>query len=213
MAANQWPDVLGRTSTTERAEYTEGPGFQVSANDALRNIEDELRSLGAEDIEVDANDPEVLVTYTLDDRDQVIGSDRWDNVRDNAQAIAKYVQAKRAIDRYKVRTPADEWSNADVPAVYDEPGTPDNGSSSSLFSGLFDGLLGGDTDEIEDVQDAADASMGRAEAAMILGVNENTPEDEIQEAARAAAQEHHPDHGGNEDRFKAVMQAREVLLE
>lgn len=45
----------------------------------------------------------------------------------------------------------------------------------------------------------------------ILGVNKDASADEIKKAFRRAAVEHHPDRGGNEEKFKEINEAYEVL--
>jgi len=45
----------------------------------------------------------------------------------------------------------------------------------------------------------------------ILGVNENATQDEIKKTYRKLAMEHHPDKGGNEETFKKISEAYDVL--
>jgi len=45
----------------------------------------------------------------------------------------------------------------------------------------------------------------------ILGVNENTPQDEIKKVYRKLAVEHHPDKGGDENKFKEISEAYDIL--
>jgi len=45
----------------------------------------------------------------------------------------------------------------------------------------------------------------------ILGVDENAPIDEIKKTYRKLAMEHHPDKGGDEEKFKKISQAYETL--
>jgi len=55
------------------------------------------------------DDPGVVVRFERDSKEYVLPCDRWSSLRDNAQAIAKYVEAKRALDRYGVETYEDEF--------------------------------------------------------------------------------------------------------
>ena len=45
----------------------------------------------------------------------------------------------------------------------------------------------------------------------ILGVQENTPIDEIKKKYRKLAMEHHPDKGGDEEKFKKISEAYDIL--
>ena len=45
----------------------------------------------------------------------------------------------------------------------------------------------------------------------VLGLNPGASKDEIKKAYRKLALENHPDHGGNEDRFKQVNEAYSIL--
>tara|TARA_Y100000593_G_scaffold93735_1_gene189796 strand:- start:1290 stop:1895 length:606 start_codon:yes stop_codon:yes gene_type:complete len=45
----------------------------------------------------------------------------------------------------------------------------------------------------------------------ILGVNKNASQDEIKKAFRKKALEHHPDKGGNEEKFKQINEAYSMI--
>ena len=45
----------------------------------------------------------------------------------------------------------------------------------------------------------------------VLGVNENATQEEIKKTYRKLAMEHHPDKGGNEETFKKISEAYDVL--
>ena len=45
----------------------------------------------------------------------------------------------------------------------------------------------------------------------ILGVNENATSDEIKKTYRKLAMEHHPDKGGDEEKFKKISEAYDTL--
>jgi molecular chaperone DnaJ len=53
--------------------------------------------------------------------------------------------------------------------------------------------------------------MAKRDYYEVLGVGKNASADEIKKAFRRAAVEHHPDRGGNEESFKEVNEAYEVL--
>ena len=45
----------------------------------------------------------------------------------------------------------------------------------------------------------------------ILGVNKNASEDEIKQAYRNLAKTHHPDKGGNKEKFQEIQEAYDTL--
>ncbi|MFD1686035.1 hypothetical protein [Halobellus litoreus] len=109
----EWPEKFDRTPSGERRPYPHN--FRVDREDAMDKIHDELRKMGVENARVEtggASDPGVVVYFTRDGQDFAVPCDRWDNRRDNAQAIAKYLDAKRALDRYGVTTVESEFSTA-----------------------------------------------------------------------------------------------------
>jgi hypothetical protein len=108
-----WPGRFARTPDGEREPYPYN--FRVSENSALENIKEELRKMDVEESRIETgprSDPGIVVYFTRDDGEFAVPCDRWDNLRDNAQAVAKYLNAKRALDRYGVTTVEGEWSTA-----------------------------------------------------------------------------------------------------
>lgn len=126
-----WPSSFERTSSEDREPYPHG--FRVSRRQAFDNILDELRKMDARDVRLDTGarhqtrnpnkpykdssfeDPGVVVYFKKHGEKHAVPCDRWDNPRDNAQAIAKYLNAKRAINRYGVQTIESEFSTARLP--------------------------------------------------------------------------------------------------
>src|SRR5579863_3452039 len=53
--------------------------------------------------------------------------------------------------------------------------------------------------------------MAKREYYEFLGVGKSSNADELKKAYRKAAVEHHPDRGGNEEKFKEINEAYEVL--
>jgi hypothetical protein len=121
-----WPSGFQRTPAAAREPYPHN--FRVATQQAFRNIVEELERRGVDRFEVgsaaqhlpdepavpragaDPDDPGVVAYFWQHGRQHVVPCDRWDNLRDNAQAIAKYLNAKRALDRYGVETARDEMS-------------------------------------------------------------------------------------------------------
>lgn len=140
-----WPDGFDRTPPSERRAYP--GGFEVTRHRSFESIMDELERIDAYNIEVETNaphksrrphqpyqnadpdDPSVVVYFERDGRQFAIPCDRWDNLRDNARCIAKYLGAKRAIDRYGVATIDTEMSTQALPSGNEEEaivaGSPD----------------------------------------------------------------------------------------
>ncbi|MDB2246564.1 J domain-containing protein [Halorubrum ezzemoulense] len=131
-----WPAGFERTPTSERKRYP--GGFEVSRSVAFDSIVEELDKMDAVNAEVetaaphtakhphrpykdrDPDDPGVVVYFDRDGQRFAVPCDRWDNLRDNARAIAKYLDAKRAIERYGVATVETEMSTQALPSGDDE---------------------------------------------------------------------------------------------
>jgi hypothetical protein len=200
MADVEWPDGFERTATAQREPYPHG--FRVDRRAAFENILEELKKLGAEEVRIDSgatqktmnpnllsqesdpDDPSVVVYFSKDGQDFAVPCDKWDNVRDNAQAIAKYLNAKRALDRYGVKTVETEFTTQKLPSG-DE------------------GVAGNDTG-VEDFDDKPPHK--------VLGVPSDAGDEEVKAAARALKKEYHPDTGGDIQKFNQVLEAEETLL-
>lgn len=131
-----WPSGFDRTPPEEREPYP--GGFQVSRSEAFDSIVDELERMDAVNVEVktaaphtakaphrpyqdrDPDDPGVVVYFDRGGKRYAVPNDRWDNLRDNARAIARYLDAKRAIERYGVATVETEMSTQALPSGDDD---------------------------------------------------------------------------------------------
>jgi len=154
-AGYDWPRGFDRTHPERREPYPHG--FRVDVQQAFENVLTQLERLGAESVTVetaadhqtrnpnlpyagaDPEDPTVDVRYEKDGRTMVVPCDRWDDLRDNAQAVAKYIDAKRALDRYGIETRTTEWETQIVRGDSGSSG----GSSGSADGG---GTSGGSTE-------------------------------------------------------------------
>ena len=132
----EWPDGFERTPETDRRRYP--GGFEVSRTQAFDSILDELEKMDAYNVDVqtqaphttkhphrpykdrDPDNPAVVVYFERDGQRFAVPCDRWDNLRDNARAIAKYLDAKRAIERYGVSTIDTEMSTQALPSADEE---------------------------------------------------------------------------------------------
>lgn len=200
MTAVGWPDGFDRTPPENREAYPHG--FRVSQRRAFENILAELQRLGAEQVKIESgaehqkrnpnlpyadataeDDPAVIVYFTKDTEDYAVPCDRWNNVRDNAQAIAKYLNAKRALNRYGVETIESEFSTQALPPG-DEDATP-------MGSG-------------QPTQKAPHE---------VLSVAPDADTEVVKAAARSLKKQHHPDQGGDVEQFKRVVTAEQELLD
>lgn len=138
-----WPPGFDRTPERERDRYP--GGFEVSRAVAFDSIVDELKKLDAVNIEVQTNaphtkehphrpysdrdpdDPAVVVYFDRGGQRYAVPCDKWDNLRDNARAIAKYLDAKRAIERYGVATVDTEMSTQALPSGDEDVIVADSG--------------------------------------------------------------------------------------
>lgn len=127
-----WPEAFERTPESDRRSYPHG--FQQSRRAAFDSILDELDKMdGVRNLQVktaaphtannphqpykdrDPDDPGVVVYFERDGQQFAVPCDRWDNLRDNARAIALYLDAKRALDRYGVETVRSEFDTQALP--------------------------------------------------------------------------------------------------
>lgn len=128
-----WPAEYDRTPPNEREPYPHG--FRVTRSQAFDNILEELRRVDARNVQMDTGakhqkrnpnkpyanssfeDPGVVVRFERDGQQYCIPMDRWDNPRDNAQAIARTLEAKRALARYGVETIESEYQTMALPSA------------------------------------------------------------------------------------------------
>jgi len=93
---------------------------RLTVGDSSAFLSGELRRLGARRVVVSSNlrlkdngqpfaqqprmldDPGVAVYFTLKSASRVLACDKWSSVADNLMAIAKHIEALRAVDRYGV---------------------------------------------------------------------------------------------------------------
>jgi hypothetical protein len=202
MAEVEWPDGFERTPPGERGKYPHGSGFRVDRRKAFENILEQLKQLGAEEVRIDSgahektvnpnlltqesdpDDPSVVVYFSKNGEDFAVPCDKWDNVRDNAQAIANYLDAKRALDRYGVKTVESEFTTQKLP-----PG-----------------------EEERQEEQHGDDGFGDKPPHKVLGVASDADDEEIKAAARALKKEYHPDTGGDIAKFNRVLEAEKLLL-
>jgi len=131
----QWPMGRPRAKTRKRALFSKkvdtGRGWaetkDLTVADALRRIQDELDRLGARQYVLSSNietrldglprsgqaepkDPGAALYFHLAGKPHCLPCDTFDRVADNIAAIAKHIEATRAIERYGVATLADMFA-------------------------------------------------------------------------------------------------------
>ena len=131
----EWPHGVERTKKPQKS------AFRVTPDTAQGNLYRELRLLGARNIVVSSNSPlrndgramaiargrpqplhpGVVVYFALNGKPKFEKCDHWNAVCDNMQAIAKTIEAKRAIERYKASSMDDMVR--DVPLLPGPGGT------------------------------------------------------------------------------------------
>ena len=106
----QWPPGWNRTENRIASR------FKALTSKALILLTAEIRRLGGESIVISTNlplkadgtfrqdrdpvDPGVAVYFRRDGKDVVFACDQFDEVRENLYAVAKTIEAMRAIERY-----------------------------------------------------------------------------------------------------------------
>ena len=134
------PEGFERTPVADREPYPHG--FRVSRTRAFDNVLEELRNMDARNVQVetaaphtqaqphrpyadrDPDNPRVVVYFERGGHQFAVPCDRWDCLRDNAQAIAKYLNAKRALERYGVQTVESEFSTQALPSADEDAVAP-----------------------------------------------------------------------------------------
>lgn len=178
--------------------------FRASWAQTLELLERETRHLGARlvVIQVDVTEgemrrdgmlranakvgfPGVRVSFESRHGPQTFATDRFGWWQDNVRAVAKSLEALRAVDRYGVTGSGEQYRG--FTAIEAEP---DTGAMT--------------------VQQAAEyiaAHAGGSYSATLL----LTAPGQVQAAFRAAAHVLHPDYGGDPDQFRRLLTARDVL--
>lgn len=196
----EWPQGFERTPADDRRDYPHG--FKTERIDAFHNIATELDRMDVDDWRVESgtdhrqdephipyknapnypDDPGVVARWSKHGEQYAAACDRWSNVRDNAQAIARYLDAKRAIQRYGVATVGDEFATQALPSGEDAEGIVVMGDGSSEA------------------------------AHEVLGVAPDASADVVKAVARRLMANEHPDAGGDEARYKDIQRAKKEML-
>jgi len=136
-----WPAEFERTEPRKRKEYP--GGFRVTRSTAFQNILDELRGWsGVKDVQLDSgaehtkqnpnkpyanasyDDPGVVVRFTKDGEEMAAACDRWDNPRDNAQDLYRYLHETRMQEQRGTVTGQSEYDKLRLPSGDAEAADP-----------------------------------------------------------------------------------------
>ena len=189
-----WPDAFPRTPSREREPY--GGGFRVSRSDAFQNILDELRTWdGVTDVQLES------------------GAEHQKRNPNKPYASASFEDPGVVVyftkDGEQMAAACDRWDNPRDNAqdlyhylhetrMQEQRGTV---TAESEYRKLR--LPSGDEEAIAAKPSAHD----------VLGVARDASDAEIEAAFRERVKETHPDKpDGDEDAFRRVQEAKEVLL-
>ena len=132
----QWPLARPRTANRKSAQFgamkqTGGRNYAnkepLTVAHSLDRLQAEINRLGAEDAILSTNlplnlngspksnaaapsDPGVALYFKIGDKPHCLPCDRYDRVADNIAAIAKHIEATRAIERYGVANLAEMFA-------------------------------------------------------------------------------------------------------
>lgn len=155
---------------------------------AIKNVQNEVHALGGSDLVISSNlplradgepmrrpgyigDMGVAVYFTYKKRPMCFACDRWNEVNDNMQSIAKTIEALRGIERW---------------------------GTGQMVEQAFTGFV----------------SLPAPEQPwQVLGVSSHATRDEIEDAYRRLASQHHPDKGGDTHQMARINAARDALLQ
>jgi len=177
-----WP--AGRV----RQHCRENARFQTMLGAAIKNVQLEVSRLGGRDLIISSNlplkmdgtprarvgyigDEGVAVYFTLRKKPMCFACDRWTNVEDNMQAIARTMDALRGIERW---------------------------GSGQMVEQAFMGFI---------------ALPAPEQPWQVLGLPDSHPtQQQVEDAYRKLAMQHHPDRGGDPDDMARINSARDALL-
>lgn len=189
----QWPMMRPRTKARkdgnfskkgDATEYGWRPKQAITIADAMRRLNDELARIGGRGMvlssnlilnrdgsprssQAQPNDPGVALYFTLDKKPVCMPCDTYTRVEQNIAAIAKHIEATRAIERYGVASMSEMFAGfAALPA----PGNESKRHWRDVLGVPRDLVLDGKTNIIEalfrDAAKKAHPDLGGTDAMM-----------------------------------------------
>jgi hypothetical protein len=127
-----WPPEWERTLARERSKNR---SYEVSQNDAITDLDDELDRLGVDDWRLstamdhqsrnpnypysnqpEPDDPGVVCRWSMDGDQFAVACDAYSRVRDNLRTVGLYIREKRKMSGRPVTTGETEFANARLPS-------------------------------------------------------------------------------------------------
>jgi len=194
MSSIDWPDSFERTPPHEREPYS--GGFQVTRSTAFQNVLDELRGWeGVTDVQLDSG-----AEHQKRDPNKPYANASYDD-----PGVVVYFTK----DGEQMAAACDRWDNP-------------RDNAQDLYHYLHETrmqeLRGTVTAESEyeklrlpSGDDDVEAAAPPAHA--ILGVDRDADEHAVKAAWREKLKEVHPDHGGSQEQYRRVNEAKEAMLD
>lgn len=194
-----WPAGVERTPARDREAYPHG--FGKTQTQSIKSILDELNRMDAVGVKIETagphrtdnphypykdaspDDPGVVVRWKMGGREYVAPCDRWDNLRDNARAIALHLNAMRGTERWGVETLQGRFEAQALPPGDDATPAGEQGPHAALSDPPHE----------------------------VLGVSPDAPTAVVEAAAKALRADHHPDTGGDREAFIRVNKAEAMM--
>jgi hypothetical protein len=194
MSNLDWPDTFERTAPSDRTPYS--GGFRVTRSQAFQNVLDELATWdGVTDVQLDSG-----AEHQQRDPNKPYANASFDN----PGVVVRFTK-----DGEQLAAACDRWDNPRDNAqdlyhylhetrMQEQRGTV---TAESEYEKLR--LPSGDEETV----------AGDQPAHVVLGVDPDAPEAVVRGTARSLKAQHHPDRGGDRDRFKRIVAAEEVMLD
>lgn len=190
-----WPARLKRTEKRKSA------AFSMRGSAALAHLEKQVALFGGRNLMISTNlrvgrytreivisdpnpsDPGVAIFFDRGGKEMCIACDRWAHVIDNIRAIGLSLEAIRGIERWGTEEMVD--------------------AALAGYAALPSGEV---AMAVATVQDPADPWW------IVMGMRKDSTREEVHREYRSWVRIHHPDAGGDPERFREVTEAYQQAL-